>query len=53
MGLPASGLENEELTANANDFVDKVVAAGEDESFWDLSMITHIAPFEDRLKGAT
>ena len=35
MGLPASGLENEELTANANDFVDKVVAAGEDESFWD------------------
>jgi len=35
MGLPASGQENEELTADVNDFVDKMIAAGDEDVFWD------------------
>lgn len=35
MELPTSGQSNDELTANVEDFVDKMVSAGDADDFWD------------------
>lgn len=34
MGLPSSGLSNEDLTARTEDVVDRLVDAGEDDTIW-------------------
>lgn len=34
MGLPSSGLSNEELTARTEDVVDRLVDAGDDDTIW-------------------